>query len=122
VSKISNKKSNFSYLPSPLSDLTKYELFLLTKIPLYLLEGFIEGKWKPNHQDRKILTEASRYFYRISKSHKQAFVDRLKYRSVQPFLSLSEKEELFNQPEKYTQKLDQLIAKYWDMIIQKGGQ
>lgn len=106
-------------LPSPIQDLTIREIFLFTRIPLYLLEGFINGKFKPNRSDREKLTIVSLPFYKWNDLERKAFIQRKKYRAIRGFLSLAEKEELFNRPErdKYNQKLDELVEKYWDQIL-----
>jgi len=104
-------------LPFPIKDLSLKELFLLTRIPLHLLEGFITGRFKPNRSDREKLTKASLQFYKCSKLEKEAFVQKKKWKALKSFLSLHEKEELFSKPEKYIQKLDELTNKYWDQIL-----
>lgn len=111
-------------LPPPLQSLIPRELFLFTQIPLHLLEGFIKGTFKPNRLDREKLSDLSRMFYRWNESEIKAFVDRKKYREVQAFLSLAEKDNLFSQPtrELYRRNLDELLKKYWDQILRKGAQ
>lgn len=112
---MSNPKQN--NLPPSLQDLTPHELFLFTGIPLHLLDGFISGKFKPNKSDREKLSVLSRKFFRKNNFEKRALIDREKYRSVRSFLSLAEKEELFNQPDKYNLKLNEFLKKYWDQIL-----
>lgn len=104
-------------LTPPLHNLTLKELFLFTGISLYLLEGFMQGKFKPRREDREKLTDISRRFYVWTELEKRTFLERTKYRKVRSFLSLSEKEELFNDPKKYEQKLNEMVDKYWDHII-----
>ena len=110
-------KSQKNNLPPPLHNLTLKEIFVLTGIPLYLIEGFIKGEFKPCRKDREKLTNLSRRFYGWNDLEKTAFLQRKKWRILRGFLSLSEKEELFNQPEKYSKRLDALVDKYWDRIV-----
>lgn len=117
--RVANNNSKKS-LPSPLKDLEIRELFLLTGIPLHLLEGFSNGKFKPNSNDRETLTKASLRFYQFTPRDKRNFLNRTKYRALKKFISISEKEELFNDLEHYSKNLDQLIGKYWDRIILEG--
>ena len=104
-------------LPPPLHNLTLKELFLLTGISLYLLEGFIQGKFKPRREDREKMTDISRRFYAWNDLEKTSFLCRTKWRKVREFLSLSEKQDLFTDPEKYSKNLDALVEKYWDRIV-----
>lgn len=119
---MSKKPTQENHLPPPLHNLTLKELFLFTGISLYLLEGFIQGKFKPRREDREKLTNISRRFYAWNDLEKTAFIQRKKWRTIRSFLSLSEKEELFNQPEKYSKRLDVLLEKYWhDIILANAG-
>ena len=104
-------------LPPPLQSLSLKEIFLFTGIPLHLLQGFKEGKFKPNYIHREKLSNISRPFYKWNEFEKKAFIQRKKYRQVCAFLSWAEKDELLNQPEKYAQRLDKLVDKYWDRIV-----
>lgn len=104
-------------LPPPLQSLSLKEIFLLTGIPLHLLQGFKEGKFKPNYIHREKLSNISRPFYKWNEFERKAFIQRKKYRVVRDFISWAEKDELLNQPQKYAQRLDKLVDKYWDRII-----
>lgn len=110
---------NLNLLPPPLRGLNPREIFLFTGISLHLIEGFQSGKFKPNPSDREKLSKASMLFYQWNEVEKQAFVDRRKYRMLRGFLSLEEKEGLFNHPDKsrYTKKLDEYLIKYWDKVV-----
>jgi len=114
---VAKKPTQENHLPPPLHSLTLKELFLFTGTSLYPLEGFMQGKFKPRREDREKLTDISRRFYAWNDLEKIAFLQRTKWRKVRSFLSLSEKEELFHNPEKYPQRLDALVDKYWDRII-----
>jgi hypothetical protein len=111
------KTQNLNLLPSPLIDLSPHEIFIFTGIPIYLIEGFSKGKFRPNPTDREKLTKASIPFYQWSDAEKRAFVVRRKYRTVRSFLSVEEKESLFTDPRKYEKKLDEYVLKYWDQIV-----
>jgi len=109
---------NLNLLPPPLHGLSPREVFIFTGIPLHLVEGFTKGKFKPNPSDREKLSRASLLFYKWSEVEKRLFVERRKYRAVRAFLSLEEKESLFNCLGKisYSKKLDEYIEKYFDQI------
>ena len=114
---MSKKPTQENHLPLPLHNLTLKELFLLTGISLYLLEGFMQGEFKPRREDREKMTDISRRFYAWSEFEIKAFIQRKKYRELRHFMSWAEKDELLNNPEKYNQKLNELVEKYWDRII-----
>ena len=104
-------------LPPPLKGFSSKEIFLLTGISLHLLQGFKEGKFKPNYVHREKLSDVSRPFYKWNEFERRAFIQRKKYREVRSFISWAEKDELLNQPQKYDQNLDVLVEKYWDRIV-----
>jgi hypothetical protein len=115
-----NPTSKENTLPPPIQDLNPREIFLFTGIPLHLIDGFINGRFKPCQSDREKLTKLGNRLYRwIEIGMKRDFIDREKYRRVKPFLSLAEKEDLFDKPGKdgYREKLDGYIQKYWDRIV-----
>lgn len=114
---MSKNSPQTNHLPSSIQNLSLKEIFLLTGIPLHLLQGFKEGKFKPNYAHRKKLSDVSRPFYKWNEFEKKAFIQRKKYKGVRAFISWAEKDELLNQPEKYTQRLNALIDKYWDRIV-----
>lgn len=111
------KPTQENQLPPPLHNLTLKELFLFTGISLYLLAGFMKGKFKPRKEDREKLTNISRRFYAWSDLERKAFIQRKKYRAIKSFLTLDEKNELFLRPESYSKKLDAMLNKYWDEIL-----
>jgi len=121
---MSNPIPKENYLPPPIQDLTAVEVFLFTRISLHLIQGFIEGKFKPARHDRENLSTFANKFYRWNEVEKQAFVERKKYREVRKFLSLAEKDELFSQQSKneYNRKLDKFVDKYFDQIIQAAAE
>jgi hypothetical protein len=104
-------------LPPPLQGFSPKEIFLLTGIPLYLLQGFKEGEFKPNYIHREKLSDISRPLYKWNEFERTAFIQRKKYREVRSFISWAEKDELLNQPQKYAERLDKLVDKYWDRIV-----
>lgn len=114
---MSKNSPQTNHLPSSIQNLSLKEIFLLSGIPLHLLQGFKEGKFKPNYAHRKKLSDVSRPFYKWNEFEKKAFIQRKKYKGVRAFISWAEKDELLNQPEKYTQRLNALIDKYWDRIV-----
>lgn len=112
-----NKKTPNVYLPSSLLSLSAKELYLYSKIPLYRLNGFISGEFRPNKTDRAKLTDVGAPFYSWSKLRRHAYVSRKKWRAVKKFLSLTEKQELFSDPENYEERLDGYVDKYWAEIV-----
>lgn len=113
-----NQTHSKNVLPSSLHGLTIRELFLYTRIPLWRLEGFIEGKFKPNPEDREKLTRAQRAIYHWNQEERDLYVARRKYRELRGFINIEEKAALLDKPtqESYHRELDRLILKYWDEI------
>jgi len=117
-----SKTANQSTLIPALKNLPCKELFILTggQIPLHILQGFIEGRFKPNRQHREILTKLGNKLLRwIESGLKQDYIDRKKYRLLQSLISIVEKDDILSRPENitYTEKLDEYINKYWDQVI-----
>jgi len=109
-------------LPPPLKNLNSYEVFLFTRIPLHLIEGFINGTFKPNREHREKLSNLSRKFFRWDEAKIRACIEEKKYETLRCFLSPEEKENLLllvNQPDKnkYSQKLNELLLKYLEPIL-----
>jgi hypothetical protein len=107
-----------SILPSSLRGFTARELFLYTRIPLWRLEGFIEGRFKPNPEDREKLTRAQRAIYHWNPEERDLYVARRKYRELRGIINIEEKAALLDKPtqDSYNRELDRLILKYWDEI------
>ena len=103
-------------LPPPLRALTAHELFILTRIPLVLLQGFIEGRFKPNKTDRERISNVAVPFYAWSAFERTQFVQRKKYKAIKPFLSPEDEGSYLCQGGDYGKKLDALVDKYWDKI------
>ena len=104
-------------LPIPLQSLTPKELFLYTGIPLNRLETIARGEFKSSEFDQKKLSYASVPFYNLNVVERDGFVQRKKYRIIRRFVSPAEKIELLSDLEKYLERLDALIDKYWDQIV-----
>jgi len=75
-----NPTTKKNTIPSSLHALTIHELFLFTRIPLHLLDGFVKGRFKPNVSDREKLTRVSLPFYSWNEQERQLYVQRRKYR------------------------------------------
>ena len=114
-----NPTTNKNTVPSSLHGLTIHELFLFTRIPLHLLDGFVNGKFKPNPVDREKLTKASLPFYKWNAQERELYVARRKYRELRGLISVEEKARLLDKPNQpaYDRELNRLLEKYWEEIV-----
>lgn len=108
---------NPSTLSKPLHSLTSKEIFIWTAIPLYLIEGFKRGEYKPTHTHRKRLSKTSEQFYAMNDARKIAAIQQKKWRSLKSFLSFAERQDLFSNPSTYGKKLDKYLDVHWDKIV-----
>jgi len=106
-------------LPILLQSLTPKEIFLYSGIPLNRLKVIATGEFKSNENDRQKLTSASMLFYGMNAFEIQGFVQRKKYRIIRSVISMTEKNELLSDGEKYLERLDALIDRHWDQIVKK---
>jgi hypothetical protein len=114
-------KGSENYIPPKIQNLSIKEIFLFTGIPLYLLEGFATGKFKPSEADCERLTDLARPFYKLENSQIRDYVDRKKFRELRPFISFTEKQKLLSLEShaKYRKKLNELLDKHFDQIAAK---
>lgn len=113
-----NSSHQKNILPSSLRPFTARELFLYTRIPLWRLEGFITGRFKPNPEDREKLTRTQRAIYHWNQEERELYMARRKYRELRGIIDVEEKAALLDKrtQREYDQELDRLILKYWDEI------
>lgn len=115
------KPTQKNTLPRPLQDLSAREMFILTHIPLHLLEGFIEGRFKPSKSDHKKIASTAVSFYTFTNTYERdQFIQRKKYRAIKHFLSKEDKESLYCRPENYAKEIDALVDKHWDKIVRSA--
>ena len=113
------KPASKNYIPIPLQSLSLKELFILTSILPYKLEGFAKGEFRPNPANREKLSVISLPFYKWNELEKRLFVQRKKYRAVMPFITEGEKDELASDSAKYAQKLNILVDRHWHEILKR---
>ena len=106
-----------NYLPPPLQSLTPREIFLYSGIPSNRLEAIAKGEFKPNESDREKLSNASVQFYNMRKVEKDSFIQRKKYRIIRCVISMTEKNELLSDSEKYLERLNALLDRHWDKVV-----
>ncbi len=108
-----------NFIPISLQTLTIKELHILTGIPLYLLEGFSRGEFKPNLSNREKLSIKSLRFYKWNEEDKKLFLQRRKYHAISPLMSEQEKDELNSDSAKYAQRLDALVDRHWNHLMKR---
>lgn len=115
---MTNPTNSKSTIPPPIQHLSTKEIYLFTKIPLFKLESFAAGEFKPNKKDAQRLYDFSRRFYNNNKDYLAAIVQKKKYKAVRNFLSFSEKENLVNLPrDEYNQRLNEFLDRFWDQVV-----
>ena len=104
-------------LPPPLWTLSAQEVFIITGIPLQLCQGFVEGRFKPNESDHKIIARATVPFYSFNAYERDQFIQRKKYRTVKRFLNLRERKSFVRDSDDYGKRIDALVEKYWAQVV-----